>query len=121
MPFNVVIYKEKRVMNMMQMMQKAQSIQKNLQKVQEELANTEVVGEAAGIKAVCNGQGKFKSIKISKEAINPENPESVDDDTVEMLEDAITTAMKQATEKATADMESKMKSITGGINIPGLF
>ena len=58
---------------MMQMMQKAQTIQKKLQDTQSELANTEFTGEAGGVVAICDGQGKFKSIKISKEAINPQN------------------------------------------------
>src|SRR5574344_1839344 len=110
-------------MNMMEMMQQAQNIQKRLKAVQEELSNSEVTGEGANgaVKVICDGQGKFKSIKLSKEAINPENPESVDDDTLEMLEDVITTAIKQASEKASKEMEGKMKSITGGISIPGLF
>ncbi|HNW26739.1 MAG TPA: YbaB/EbfC family nucleoid-associated protein [Candidatus Gastranaerophilaceae bacterium] len=110
-------------MNMMQMMQQAQNLQKKLKAAQEELANSEVTGESAGgaVKVVCDGQGKFKSIKLSPEAINPENPSSVDADTVEMLEDIITTAILQASNKATAEMETKMKALTGGINIPGLF
>ena len=105
------------------MMKKAQTIQKKLQEAQEELANEEVTVEVqnGAIKVTLDGKAQFKSIKLSKEAINSENPDSVDDDTVEMLEDLITTAIKQATEQATAKMESKMKSITGGISIPGLF
>lgn len=106
---------------MMQMMQKAQSIQKKLQETQAELAKTEYESSTGGVIAICDGQGKFKSIKLSKEAINPENPESVDEDTIEMLEDVISTAIKQASEKAIAEMEAKMKAITGGISIPGLF
>ena len=80
------------------------------------------MGEAANgaVKVVCDGQGKFKSIKIDKELLNPENPSDVDDDTVEMLEDLITTAILQTTEKATKEMETKLKSVTGGISIPGL-
>ncbi len=108
-------------MNMMQMMQKAQSIQKKLQETQAELAQAEFNAETGGVVVTCDGQGKFKSIKISKQAINPENPDSVDDDTIEMLEDVITTAIKQASEKATSEMETKMRAITGGISIPGLF
>lgn len=108
-------------MNMMQMMQKAQTIQKKLQETQEELSKTEHTVETGHVIATCDGQGKFKSIKISKEAINPENPESVDTDSLEMLEDIITTAIKQASEKASKEMEAKMKAITGGISIPGLF
>lgn len=110
-------------MNMMQMMKQAQGLQKKLKDAQDELANLEITGESAGgaVKVVCDGQGKFKSIKLSPEAINPENPSSIDADTVEMLEDVITTAILQASQKATEQMETKMKSLTGGINIPGLF
>ena len=105
------------------MMKKAQTIQKKLQEAQEELANEEVTVEVqnGAIKVTLDGKAQFKSIKLSKEAINSENPDSVDDDTVEMLEDLISTAIKQASEQATAKMEAKMKSITGGISIPGLF
>lgn len=110
-------------MNMMKMMQQAQNLQKKLKETQDELANTEITGESAGgaVKVVCDGQGRFKSIKLSAEAINPENPSSVDSDTVETLEDIISTAILQASKKATDAMESKMKSVTGGLNIPGLF
>lgn len=110
-------------MDMMKMMRQAQTLQKKLKDTQEELANTEITGESAGgaVKVVCDGQGKFKSIKLAPEAINPENPSAVDADTVEMLEDVITTAILQASKKATDEMELKMKSVTGGISIPGLF
>ena len=109
-------------MNIMQMMQQAQNIQKKLKDVQAELADSEVTGESAGgaVKVICDGQGKFKSIKISPELINPENPDSVDEDTIEMLEDAITTAIIQTAKKASDEMETKIKSVTGGISIPGL-
>ena len=110
-------------MDIMKMMKQAQSLQKKLKDTQDELSNTEVTGESAGgaVKVVCDGQGRFKSIKLSAEAINPENPSSVDADTVEMLEDIISTAILQASKIATDEMETKMKSITGGLNIPGLF
>ena len=58
---------------------------------------------------------------MTPEAINPENPASVDADTVEMLEDLLAQALSDATKKATEQMEAKMKAITGGISIPGLF
>lgn len=105
------------------MMKKAQTIQKKLQEAQEELSNEEITVEVqnGAIKVTLDGKAQFKSIKLSKEAINSENPDSVDEDSVEMLEDLITTAIKQATEQATSKMEAKMKSITGGISIPGLF
>lgn len=110
-------------MDMMKMMKQAQNLQKRLKETQEELANIEITAESAGgaVKVVCDGQGKFKSIKLSAEVINPENPSSVDADTVETLEDVISTAILQASKQATEQMESKMKAVTGGISIPGLF
>ncbi len=110
-------------MDIMKMMKQAQTLQKKLKDTQDELSKVEITGESAGgaVRVVCDGQGRFKSIKLSPEAINPENPSSVDADTVEMLEDVITTAILQASKQATEQMEAKMKSITGGLNIPGLF
>ena len=110
-------------MNIAQMMKQAQFMQNKLQEAQTELENTEFSAEAGNgsVKVVCDGQGYFKSIKLQKEALNPENPSSIDDDTVEMLEDLISTAMKQALSQANTAKEAKMKSLTGGINIPGLF
>ena len=111
-------------MNLAMMMKQAQQMQKRLQDAQKELDNAEITAEAAdgAVVVVCNGTGKFKSIKLTKKAINAENPDSVDDETVEMLEDLITTAMKKATDDASKKMQDKMKGIVpAGINIPGLF
>lgn len=109
-------------MDFMNIMKQVQNVQKRASEMQAELANLEVTGESAGgaVKVVCDGQGKFKSIKISAEAINPENPSSVDSETIEMLEDVISAAMVQASDKASAEMESRMTKITGGLKIPGL-
>ncbi len=109
-------------MNIMQMMKQAQSLQKKLKDTQEELSKTEITGEAAGgaVKVVCDGQGKFKSISLTAEAINPDAPDSVDPEMIEMLEDVISTAIFDASDKASKEMETKMKAVTGGINIPGL-
>lgn len=110
-------------MNLAGMMKQAQQMQKRLQDAQEALNNKEVsatTGNGA-VTAVVSGQGHFKSIKLTKEALNPENPSAVDDETLEMLEDLITSAFNQATESAKKETESQMKAITGGINIPGLF
>ena len=110
-------------MNIMQIMKQAQNVQEKLKSTQEELAKLEIIGESAGgaVKVTCDGQGKFKSIKLSPEAINSENPSSVDSDTIEMLEDIISAAINQASDKAAKEMEAKMKQATGGLNIPGLF
>ncbi len=110
-------------MNLAGMMKQAQQMQKRLQDAQEALSNQEitaVTGNGA-VTAIVSGQGHFKNIKLSKSALNPENPDAVDDETVEMLEDLITSAFNQATANAKKETEAKMKSITGGINIPGLF
>lgn len=109
-------------MNLMNIMKQVQNAQKRAEIAQKELSALEITGESASgyVKVVYDGQGKFKSIKISPEAINPENPSSVDTESIEMLEDLITSAMNQASEKASKEMASKMKQITGGISIPGL-
>ena len=111
------------MMNMMNMMKQAQNIQKKLKEVQDELNAAEVSGEAGNgsVKVITDGKGIFKSIKLSAEAINPENPSSVSEDSIEMLEDMITAAIHSTTEKATKQMEEKMKAVTGGFSIPGLF
>ena len=58
---------------------------------------------------------------MSAEAINPDDPSSVSQDNIEMLEDIITTAINQTSAKAQKVMEEEMKKVTGGISIPGLF
>ena len=111
------------MMNMMNMMKQAQNIQKKLVEAQEELSNTDVTAEAGNgsVKVICDGKGIFKSIKLSAEAINAENPSSVSQDDIEMLEDLITSAMNSATAKSKSVLETKMKSVTGGVSIPGLM
>ena len=110
------------MMNMMNMMKQAQNIQKKLISAQEELTNMNIEGSSGNgsVSVICDGKGQFKSIKLTAEAINPENPSSVSADDIEMLEDLITSAMKVATDKSREEMETKMKSVTGGVNIPGL-
>ncbi len=111
------------MMNMMNMMKQAQNIQKRLKDTQDELNAMEITGESGNgsVKIICDGKGIFKSIKLTAEAINPDNPASVSEDTIEMLEDLITAAINQTTEKAHKVMEEKMKAVTGGVSIPGLF
>ena len=77
-------------MNIMNMMQNVQKMQKRLMETQKELENVEVAAQSAGgaVEVVYTGQAKFKRIKIKPEAINPENPDSVDTETIEMLDRA---------------------------------
>lgn len=110
-------------LNLGNLMKKVQDVQKKATEAQARLASMELVGESAngGVKVTLDGQGKFKSIKLSAEVINPENPSAVDTDTIEMLEDVISAAINEATQKAAKEMESSMKAVTGGMpNIPGL-
>lgn len=110
-------------MNIMQMMQQAQDLQKKLKVAQDELAKMEVTGDAAdgAVVVTCDGQGKFKSISIKPELIDPDEPGSVDKEVLEMIEDVVTTAILKANLNASKILEEKMKSVTGGIKIPGLF
>lgn len=105
-------------MNLMNLMKHVQEAQKKATAIQAELSSMEITGEAANgsVKVICDGQGKFKSIKFEKEVF----PTSLDTDSIEMFEDIVSTAMKQANDKASKLMGEKMKQITGGINIPGL-
>jgi len=109
--------------NMQQIMKQAQAMQKKAEEMQNELKNTNVEAQAGGgvVNVILNAKNEFVSIKIKPEALNPENPSSVDMDAIETLEDLITSAMKEANKKATNMSEEKIKAITGGIKIPGLF
>ena len=82
--------------NMQQMMKQAQQMQKKMESAQEELANIELEGIAGGgvVTVKFNAKHELKSVKIKPEAINSENPSSVDEETIEMLEDLITSAIK---------------------------
>ncbi len=96
-------------------MQQAQRLQAMFLKAQEELATLTVEGSAGGgmVKAVMTGQGQIQSIKISPEAVNPQE--------IEMLEDMVLAAVKDATAKAKEASDKKLGALTGGIKIPGLM
>ena len=100
-------------MNMNALMNQARKMQEQMQKAQEELEQTEVVGKAGGemVTVFMNGKGEFKSIKLNKAAVDPED--------VEMLEDLILVAIKDATSKAEELKNSKMGGMAGGMG--GLF
>ena len=111
-------------MNQMQMMKQAQKMQENLMKMQEELQAKEYEATAGGgvikavcgggvITAVCGGNRELKSITIDPEAVDPED--------VEMLQDMIVAAVNEAMRKAEADQSANMAKLTGGLNLGGLF
>jgi DNA-binding YbaB/EbfC family protein len=96
------------------MMQQAQKLQAQLLKAQEELANMTVEASSGGgaVTVTMNGQQQILSVKISKEVVNPED--------VEMLEDMVLSAVKEAQAKAQEAAANKMGGLTGGLKIPGL-
>ena len=102
-------------MNQMQMMKQAQKMQENLMKMQEELQAKEYEATAGGgvITAVCGGNRELKSITIDPEAVDPED--------VEMLQEMIVAAVNEAMRKAEADQSANMAKLTGGLNLGGLF
>jgi len=97
------------------MMQQAQKLQAQLLKAQEELANLTVEASSGGgaVTVTMNGQQQILSVKIAREVVNPED--------VEMLEDMVLTAVKEAQVKAQEVAAKKMGGLTGGLKIPGLM
>ncbi len=96
-------------------MKQAQQMQAKMQQVQEELKNKHVEGSAGGgmVTAVANGLGALVRIRIE--------PEVVDKDDVEMLEDLIVAAVNQAAENAKNMASEEMAKVTGGLlsGLPG--
>ena len=92
------------------MLRQMQQMQKDLAKAQEELgeAMVEASSGGGGVTVIMNGHQKILSIKITKEAVDPND--------VEMLQDLIISAINKAAEKVQEMSNSRM----GGFNIPGL-
>jgi DNA-binding YbaB/EbfC family protein len=102
-------------MNQAQLMQQMKKMQAEMVKAQEELAGTTVQGSAAnGIVTVeMTGDQRMKSISISKEAVDP--------DDIETLEDLVTVAVNDALTKSNEAAQKRMGGVTGGMRIPGLM
>lgn len=96
------------------MMKQVQKMQKKMMELQGELEQQRVEGTAGGgmITVVANGRQDILEIKIQ--------PDVVDPDDVEMLEDLILAAIHQAQQRAQEMMDKEMGQITGGVQIPGL-
>ncbi|MFP5492296.1 MAG: YbaB/EbfC family nucleoid-associated protein [Bacteriovoracia bacterium] len=102
-------------MNISQMMKQAQQMQAKMATLQNELATREVEASAGGgaVKVKVNGKQELLSIKISKEAVDPND--------VETLEELVFTAVNQAMKQSQEMVTSAMSKITGGMNLPGMF
>ena len=101
-------------MNMQQMMKQAQKMQLNMARVQEELKTLEMEGSAGGgmVKAVASGEGRILSVTI--------NPDVVDPEDVDLLQDMILAAVNDALNQITEESARRMDAVTGGMKIPGM-
>lgn len=108
--------------NMGNILKQAQKMQEQMMKAQEQLDQVKAEGTSGGgmVKVVANGKQEIESVKI--------DPEVVNSDDVEMLEDLVAAAVNQALEKAGEAAKEKMNEATGGMlgampgggmNLPG--
>ena len=95
-------------MNMQALMREAQKMQKNLQKTQEELLNSKYEGTSSLVTVILNGNKDILSIKINSD-------ESLEREDIEMLEDMIMVAFKEAAKKVDLDKEKKLGKYGQGL------
>ena len=98
-----------------QIMKQAQKLQTKMDEIQKKLADMRLEGEAGGgmVKAIVDGQQNLLEVKI--------DPEVVDPGDIQMLEDLIVAAVREARRKAQELAAEEMKTATGGLMIPGLL
>jgi hypothetical protein len=102
-------------MDMQKMLKQAKKMQQQLADVQDGLKDVEVEATAGGgmVKAVMSGDGSLKSIAIDPQALDP--------DDVELLQDMIVAAVNEASNNASEIANQRMGAVTNGLNIPGMF
>ena len=96
----------------MNMIKQAQKMQQDMQKMQAELESNEYTAQAGGgmVSATVTGKRELKDLTIDPEAVDPED--------VEMLQDMVIAAVNEALRMVTADAASAMGQLTGGLNLP---
>lgn len=96
------------------MMQKIQKMQEEMQKTQAAVEESEFTASAGGgaVEVTVSGKHEIKSIKMQPEVVDPED--------IEMLEDLLLASLNEAMRKADETMENEMSKLTGGLNIPGM-
>ena len=96
------------------MMQKLQKMQEQMAATQAAVEETEFTASAGGgaVEVTVNGKHEIKAIKMQPEVVDPED--------IEMLEDLLLASLNEAMRKADETMESEMGKLTGGLNIPGM-
>ncbi|MCK9216475.1 MAG: YbaB/EbfC family nucleoid-associated protein [Firmicutes bacterium] len=99
--------------NMGNMMKQAQKMQREMLKLQEEIEQRTVEASSGGgaVNVVVSGKKDVRSITIE--------PEVVDPDDIEMLQDLIMAAINEAIRKADEMVAQEMSKLTGGLNLPG--
>ena len=99
-------------MNMQAMIRQAQKMQQDMLKAQEELEARTYEAAAGGgvVSATVSGKKELVGVAI--------DPEAVDPDDVEMLQDLIVAAVNEALRRASDDAASQMSKLTGGLNLP---
>ena len=97
------------------MMQMIKNMQENIKKIQQEVEETEFTSSVGGgaVEVTVNGAHEVTAVKLQ--------PEIVDPDDIEMLEDLIISAFNESIRKANDAMEQGMEKAKGGLSIPGLF
>lgn len=100
--------------NMAAMMKQAQQMQTNMKNLQTELESFEMVGSAANgsVEITMTCKHKVMAIKL--------NPEVVDADDIETLEDLLTVAFNDVASKIENHVSTEMNKVTGGMSIPGM-
>lgn len=101
--------------NMQHLLRQAEEMQKKMLKVQEELESREVEASSGGGVVTVRATGKqdVVAIRIAPEVVDPAD--------VPMLEDLVLSAVREALRKSREMVESEMKKVTGGMNLPGLM
>ena len=98
--------------NMQQLMRQAQKMQQQMMQMQQELDAREYEGTAGGGAVACKVSGKRTLLSLTIQ------PDAVDPDDVEMLQDMVIAAVNEAVRAAMDDMSTSMSKITSGMNLP---
>ena len=102
-------------MNQAAMMKQAQKMQQEMLRMQEEMENKTYTAASGGgmVSATVNGKHEVMDLKIDPEAVDPED--------VEMLQDMVIAAVNEAMRAADTDSANNMSRLTDGLNLGGLF
>ena len=100
--------------DMSSLLKQAQQMQKRMQDTEKDLQERIVEGTSGGgaVKVYVNGMQEVQAVKIDPDAVDPED--------VEGLEDLVTAAVRQAVSASRALREKAMGKVTGGMNLPGM-